>query len=106
MTAIADVKTMIEAGIGRTATQAQLQKVAAGLLDAHENGIRIASISSVPFSPADPDNITNEEKAQLFKDATVWFWKQLLSNAAEKVTRQSNDAAVEAARAAAEGDLG
>ena len=105
MTAIADAKTMIETGIGRVATTDELQRVAAAVLSAKERGIRIPSISSVAFTPVDPENPTNEEIAQLFIDVTLFFWKRLLESNAEAITRESNDAAVETAKAAALADL-
>ena len=105
MAAIDDAKTVIETLTGRVHTAQELQNIADAFISAKRYGIRIPAVGGSEPNFADPDNPTNEEKAQLFLNAMKWFGQQVVQLNAEKITRAANDANVATAKANALADF-
>ena len=95
MSAIDDAKIIINILTNGTADNAQMLRIADHFY-AYE-GVAVGAV--------DPQNPTNEEKAQNFINMLRAYGRQVLRSDAARVTRESNDAAVEAAATAAESDL-
>lgn len=94
-TMIQRATAIIEAASNSTASQAQLNRVA-------DVFIRIRPDL---YSPADPDNPTNEERATPFVLAVRANLRHQIKSAIERQARADNEAAVSAAGAAAEADI-
>lgn len=100
MTAIADATTIFETIIGRTLSGPQLQRLGTAFFtqDPYQKGVYV-----------DPENPTNEEKAQLVIDSMYTFTRRLVREEAGRTKRMelevTIDAAIAAAEAAAEADV-
>jgi len=105
MTAVTDAATVLDTLVGRVTSTDERLRVAAAFVSAKENGTRIASLQPTTADFVDPENPTNEEKAQLFLDCMKWFGQEVVSKNAGRTTREGNDAAVAAAEAAARADM-
>lgn len=108
MSAVTDAKLIIETLIGRTLTAQQLTNIADKVVAADPAGLTRSgggprAEASGYF--ADPDNPTNEEKAQLFLDTTKIFWRRWLGQGGAIVEKQTAQAAIVAAAQAAEAEL-
>lgn len=88
---------IIDGVIDGTSTVQQQQNVASAFITYRPDLLLLYAI--------DPENPTNEEKAQVFVEALRLWGREILRSQAEKTTRDSNEAAAIAAGAAAEGDL-
>ena len=96
MTAITDAKAVVELLLGKTTTAEQNQRIANGF------------VARDPYSlwnPADPQNPTGEEKAQLFLDTMLAFGKQTIRNGAEFTAAETAKADIAAAGDTAVTDL-
>lgn len=95
MTAVADAKSLIELLIGRASTVDE------------QNRISDAFVNSDPYmlgNFADPENPTNEEKAQLFMDTILRFGKEIVKNEAEASAHAEAQATIVAAGSSAIAD--
>ena len=95
MAAIDDAKTVINILTNGTADNAQMLRIAD----------RFVTYAGSGLAAVDPENPTNEEKAQNFLDMIRRFGRSVLRGDATKEARAANDATVEAAAATAEADL-
>ena len=101
MTAVTDAKLVIETLLGRTMTGAALTRVADAYMLADPHSLVKTGVVVL----ADPDNPTNEEKAELFLKTLKISGQQVVKYVAAKGADDSAQAAKEAAQAAAEADL-
>ena len=115
MSNVTDAKQVIEIILGKTMTAAALTRVADAYWTADPHStIWIQKFDQegdplpVPqgkILPADPDNPTNEEKAQLFLQTLKKNGQAIVRSVAGDSSDDSAAAAKEAAQAAAEADL-
>ena len=101
MSNVTDAKQVIEIILGKTMTAAALTRVA----DAYWTADPHSLVNNGVVVPADPDNPTNDEKAQLFLQTLKKNGQAVVRNVAGAGADDSAAAAKEAAQAAAEADL-
>lgn len=105
MTAVADATTVIETLLGRTLTGPQLQNIGSRMVQADPFGLTRGVRNQPSGYFADPDNPTNEEKAQLILDSLLLTLKRWNRQAAQNAAKQTASADIIAAGDAAEVDL-
>lgn len=109
MTAVADATTVIETLLGRTLTGPQLQNIGSRMVRADPFSLATRrpgpNGGTDPGYFADPDNPTNEEKAQLILDSLLLTLKRWNRQAAQNAAKQTASADIIAAGDAAEVDL-
>ncbi len=96
MTAVSDLKLIIETAVGHNVNNALLMRIANAYAETDPHSLA---------NFADPENPTNEEKAQLYIDTLKVNGKAVAGNASDRKHDNSARAQRAAARAAAEADL-
>lgn len=106
MTAVADVTASLEALLGRVLSAQQLQTLANAIMDRDPANLlpRPNAPGPHPFF-ADPQNPTNEEKAELVKQTILSSLRRTIRDSAEDIQRTTNETSVSAAGDAAVADL-
>jgi hypothetical protein len=106
MTAVTDATLIIETVIGRPLTGPQLSSIADKVVALDPFGYLTGGPGGEPSTYfADPENPTNEEKAQLFLDTTERIWRNWMQRGGAEIAKETTDATVAAAMAAAEAEL-
>ena len=96
MTAITDAATVFDTLVGRTTTSAERGRVANAFVSADPHSLAAF---------ADPQNPTNEEKAQLFLDTFLTWGRQVVRSVAEGSEQVTVDGQVTGAGDTAVNDL-
>ena len=101
MTAIADATAVANLLIGRTLTGPELNRIGDAYFAADPHSLIRRGVVVI----ADPENPTNEEKAQLFLDSMLHNARAILRHTAEQSETEAVDGQVSAAGDAAVNDL-
>ena len=101
MSNVTDAKLVIETVLGHSITNDALIRVA----DAYWNADPHSLIKNGAVTPANPNNPTNEEKAQLFLMTLKKNGQAVVGHVSDKTMDESAEAAKEAARLAAIADM-
>jgi hypothetical protein len=98
MTAVTDAKLIIETALGHTLTGDALTRIADAYTQADPHNLSITLF-------ADPENPTNEEKAQLYIDTLITNGKQVVGIVSDLNSDEAAAATKAANRATAEADF-
>ena len=101
MTAITDAGTVLDTLVGRTTTAAERGRVADAFTAADPHSL----IANGTLVVVDPENLTNEEKAQLFLDTFLTWGRQVVRAMAQDSEQITVDGQIEGAGDTAVNDL-
>ena len=101
MTAVTDAKLIIETAFGRTMTAAALTRVADAYAAADPHSLVVNGV----VVPVDPENLTNEEKAEIYIGTLVANGKAVVGHVSDENSDDVAQATKDANKATAVADM-